>query len=127
MENNNKTFTYTYSAEEQEELRQIREKYEPRRENKMEQLRRLDKSAEKPGLIASIALGTAGLLLLGVGMCCVLVWTWLFALGVVMGIIGIAAMALALPVFQWLTKREREKLAPEILRLSAELMDGKQN
>lgn len=125
MENNNKTFTYTYSAEEQEELRQIREKYEPRPENKMEQLRRLDKSAEKPGTIASIALGSAGLLLLGVGMCCVLVWTWLFALGVVIGIIGIVAMALALPVFQWLTKREREKLAPEILRLSAELMEGK--
>ena len=40
------TFTYTYSAKQQEEIQNIRKKYLPT-EDKMEQLRRLDRSAAK--------------------------------------------------------------------------------
>lgn len=39
--NENEGFSFTYSAKEQEELRKIRQKYAPSREDKMEQLRRL--------------------------------------------------------------------------------------
>ena len=63
------TFHYSYSAKQQEEIRKIREKYVPKEESKMEQLRRLDESATKPGTIASIIVGILGTLLLGVGMC----------------------------------------------------------
>ena len=42
MENKNETFTYTYSAKQQEEIRNIRSKYLPKEEDKMEQLRRLE-------------------------------------------------------------------------------------
>lgn len=42
MENKNETFTYTYSSKQQEEIRNIRSKYLPKEEDKMEQLRRLD-------------------------------------------------------------------------------------
>ena len=38
----NQTFHYTYSAEQQQEIRDIRQKYLPPETNKMEQLRRLD-------------------------------------------------------------------------------------
>ena len=41
------TFTYTYSAKQQEEIRNIRKKYLPREEDKMEQLRRLDRGHHK--------------------------------------------------------------------------------
>ena len=39
MEEKDKKFTYTYSAGEQEEIKNIRQKYLPPEENKMEQLK----------------------------------------------------------------------------------------
>ena len=54
MENKGETFTYTYSAKQQEEIRNIQKKYLPREEDKMEQLRRLDRSAARKGTILSV-------------------------------------------------------------------------
>lgn len=75
MEENKEIFTYTYSARQQEEVRRILQKYTSPQEDKMELLRRLDKSAQQPGTIAGIALGVCGTLMLGLGMCCTMVWT----------------------------------------------------
>ena len=124
MEDNNKneTFTYTYSAKQQDEIKRIRQKYIPREEDKMEQLRRLDESATKPGMIASIAVGIASTLILGTGMSCVMVWADYFVLGIIIGVIGMAGVALAFPLFNAITKKQREKIAPEIKKLSDELM-----
>ena len=88
MEENKEIFTYTYSARQQEEVRRILQKYTPLQEDKMELLRRLDKSAQQPGTIAGIALGVCGTLMLGLGMCCTMVWTGVFALGVAVGCTG---------------------------------------
>lgn len=52
----------------------------------------------------------------------VLVWTSLFALGVVVGLVGIAGIIAAYPVYSHITKKQKEKLAPQILRLSDELL-----
>lgn len=49
MEDDEKKFTYTYSAAEQEEVKKIRQKYLRPEENKMEQLRKLDESVTKRG------------------------------------------------------------------------------
>jgi hypothetical protein len=125
VENKNETFTYSYSTKQQEEAKNIRQKYMPREENKMEQLRRLDKSAEKPGTIASLIIGIIGALLLGIGMVCTLVWVDYFILGIVVGVLGIAGVAVAYPVFFIVTKKQREKLAPQIMKLSDELIHGK--
>lgn len=118
----NNEFQYTYSAKEQNEIKKIRQKYLPREEStdKMELLRKLDKSAETPGVIVSLILGIVGTLLLGVGMCCVMVWTK-FLLGVIVGIIGIITLSFAYPAYKKITKRRRELVAPEILRLTDEL------
>lgn len=122
MENKNETFTYTYSLKQQEEIRNIRSKYLPKEEDKMEQLRRLDRSASKKGTVVSVTLGVIGCMLLGVGMCCTMVWmqNW-FIPGIVIGVLGIAAVAVAYPVHNRITKKEREKLAPQILKLTEEL------
>ena len=123
MDNENKnTFTYTYSAKQQEEVQRIRKKYLPPEEDKMEQLRRLDRSSTRKGTIVSIIVGAAGCLLLGVGMCCTMVWMEsLFIPGVVIGVVGIAVVAAAYPLFNAITKKERERLAPQILKLTEEL------
>ena len=88
----------------------------------MEQLRKLDQSATKKGSIISLIVGIAGCLLLGVGMCCTMVWMeQLFIPGILIGIIGIVAVALSYPLYSHITKKEREKVAPQILKLTDEL------
>ncbi len=123
MENRNEGFTYTYSAKEQEEVKKIRQKYAPKEEDKMAQLRRLDSNVTQKGTMASIVIGVLGTLLLGVGMCCTLVWqgVW-FVPGIVIGLLGIGILAVAYPVYKNITQKEREKIAPEILRLTDELL-----
>ena len=135
MDSNNeqKEFTYTYSAKEQAELRKIREKYTAptQSENKMEQLRRLDAGVTQKATSVSLALGIVGALILGFGMS--LAMTELGAIlgtertvammvGIAIGIIGIVLVCLAYPTYNRIVKKEREKIAPEIMRLTDELM-----
>ena len=121
---NNTTFSYTYSAKEQEEIKRIREKYAPpdRQADKMAQLRRMDRSVTKPGTIVSMAVGIGGTLILGLGMTCIMEWTAYFLLGIVLGLVGIVLMVAAWPLYKRVTAKRREKLAPSILRLTDELM-----
>jgi hypothetical protein len=122
MKNEGETFNYTYSAGRQKEIEKIRRKYAPKEEDKMERLRKLDKSASTPGTIASVAIGTLGALILGIGMCCTMVWDEkFFVTGIVIGVIGIAVLASAYPIYNRVTENKRKKIAPEIMRLSDEL------
>lgn len=47
-----------------------------------------------------------------------LVPLWGTVLGISVGIVGLALVGLAYPLYNRILKREREKLAPEILRLT---------
>ncbi|MDE6031613.1 MAG: hypothetical protein K2G32_08340 [Oscillospiraceae bacterium] len=120
MSEKSKTFTHNCSNKQQAELKKIRDKYTPRNESKIEQLRRLDASATKPGAAISTAVGIIGALMLGIGMCCILLWSD-FILGIAAGAVGIVAVIMALPMYLHITKKRREKLAPEILKLANEL------
>lgn len=123
MENNQNGFQYTYSAKEQAEIKRIRSKYTPKEENKMEQLQRLDASATQKATMYAIIVGVIGALILGAGMSCCLVWTdALLIPGIVIGVIGMAVLAVAWPLYNRTLKKERERIAPEILRLTDELM-----
>lgn len=126
MEERKDTFHYTYSARQQKEIENIRKKYLPREENKMELLRRLDRSTSKKGMVVSIIVGVIGCLLLGVGMCCTMVWmkNW-FIPGIIIGIVGIVAVAVSYPLYTRITRKERERLAPQILKLTEELSNPK--
>ena len=126
MENKDQTFHYTYSARQQEEIQNIRKRYLPKEEDKMEQLRRLEQGTTKKGRILSITLGVIGCLLLGMGMCCTMVWMeQLFIPGIIIGLIGIGAVIAAYPLYTRVTRKEREKVAPQILQLTEELSQAK--
>jgi len=126
----NQSFEYTYNAAQQQEIKDIRSKYLPREEDKMERLRKLHNSATQKAQSASIAVGVIGALLLGTGMS--LCMTELGAalgllsliLGVAVGLVGILLVALGYPVYNRILTRERRRIAPEVLRLSEELLDG---
>ncbi len=117
---NNEKFEYTYSAKQQAELENIRKKYLPKEETKMDKLRRLDKSVTGLGTAVSIAAGVSGTLIMGFGMCCVMVWSKFF-MGIIIGISGMAVIGAAYPIFNYITKKQREKIAPEILKLTEEI------
>lgn len=119
----NTTFQYTYSAKEQEELKRIRSKYAPKEENKLDHLRRLDAQVTQKATLYAIIVGVVGSLILGTGMCCCMVWAdSVFILGIIVGILGIIAVSLAYPLYNRILKQERERIAPEILRLTDDLM-----
>ena len=119
----NYSYKYTYSAIEHEEVKSIREKYIPQDENKLEKLRRLDASVNRKATVFSMIFGMIGALIMGIGMCCCLVWAGIwFVPGIVIGVLGIALISMAYPVYSVTLKKERQKIAPEIIRLSDELL-----
>lgn len=127
MENKD-TFKMTYSAQQQEEVNQIRQKYAPKEPDKMEQLRALDASVEKKATAVSIAVGVVGTLILGIGMSLAMsdfgaiLGSAAFIVGIVIGLLGIAVLGCAYPLYNRTLKKEREKVAPEIMKLTDELM-----
>lgn len=115
-------FIYSYSPKQQEEIRRIREKYLPGEPDELEQLRRLDRSVTRKATAGALVVGILGTLVLGLGMCCCMVWEErLFAAGIVIGVLGIAGVVAAYPLYGAITKREKARLAPEILRLADKL------
>lgn len=123
--NTDNTFEYTYSAKRQKEVEAIRKKYEPKQADKLEQLRRLDQSAETPGTVMALVLGIVGMLLFGMGMSCTMVWQeTYFVLGIVVGVLGMVFMGVAYPIYKKITKVRREQIAPQILTLSEEILGG---
>ena len=132
MENKEKeTFKFTYSAKEQEEIKAIRKKYavQEKTEDKMEQLRRLDAGVYSKASTASLVVGIIGALIMGIGMSLVMTdigemlgTVLAMIIGISVGIVGIVLVCLAYPIYNRTLKKEREKIAPEILRLTDELM-----
>ena len=136
MDNNSQQqsgFTYSYSAKEQAELKRIRDKYTAPTEveDKMTRLRRLDASVTNTAQAVALVFGVVGTLILGFGMS--LVMTELAAelgilgnaamvLGITVGIVGGILASLAYPIYNSIVKSKRKKLAPEIIRLTDELM-----
>lgn len=116
-------FRLRYSAKEQEELKRIRQKYMPPEEDKMQKIRKMDAHVTNKATMISIITGVIGVLILGTGMCCCMVWQgkW-FIPGIAVGILGMLAIGLAYPVYQYIAEKERGKIAQEILRLTGELI-----
>ena len=115
-------FEYTYSAPTQDEVKRIREKYLPKEVTKLDRLRELDAGVTKRGNAISIAHGIVYALIFGLGMSCCLVWAgkW-FVPGIVIGCVGLAGITATYPVYHYIVKQDREKIGPEILRLTEEL------
>ena len=136
MDNNNQEksgFTYTYSAKEQAELKRIRDKYTSpaESEDKMARLRRLDASVTNTAQAVALVCGIIGTLILGLGMSIIMTDladivgledTKAMVVGIFVGVVGGLLASLAYPIYNAIVKSRRKKLAPEILRLTDELM-----
>ena len=135
MQNNDQKegFSYTYSAAEQAELKRIRAKYTPptQEEDKMARLYRLDASVTNTAQVVALVFGILGALILGFGMSLIMTdlagtlglgENMVLLLGVAVGVFGGILASLAYPIYHAIVKVKRKKLAPEIIRLTDELM-----
>ena len=122
------SFTYQYSAQESREVEAIRKKYLPKEMDKMARLRRLDASVTNTAQAVSLAFGVLGTLILGLGMSLCMtelgaaLGRYAMILGIMIGLVGIVLVAIAYPIYIRTLKKERERIAPEILRISDELL-----
>ena len=127
MENKDR-FGFTYSAQQQKEVEAIRKKYLPQETDKMDQLRKLHAIPTKKARAASLTIGIIGALIMGTGMSLAMteigaaLGSLAMILGIAVGLVGMALAALAYPLYNRVLKKQREKIAPEILRLSDELL-----
>ncbi|MBQ8621591.1 MAG: hypothetical protein IJ422_04675 [Oscillospiraceae bacterium] len=128
---NKEGFSFTYSAAQQQEVEDIRKKYLPKEEDKMEQLRKLHAIPTQKAQAASLAVGIIGALIMGTGMSLAMtdIGEMLgshrelsMLIGILIGLVGMVLVASAYPLYNRVLKKQREKIAPEILRLTDELM-----
>ncbi len=121
---NNDTFTYSYSAKQQKEIDTIRSKYMPAQTDTLDLIRSMDKKVTDRATAASLSTGVIGALILGTGMSCCMVWNKVM-LGIIIGIIGIILVAISYPLYKSILKKERARIAPEMIRLTDELSNKK--
>lgn len=118
----NVAFSYHYSAPEHLELERIRKKYLPKEESKLEELKRLDRQVQEAGLMQSLSLGLLSCLCFGLGLCLVLkVIGSSLLLGIPLGLMGIAGMLAAYPIYRKCSTRVKNANTSRILQLAAEL------
>ena len=116
------SFSYTYSAPENQEVLNIRKKYLPREESKLEELKRLDNLVQNSGVMESLILGVGGCLVFGLGLCLAMkvignaMW-----LGILLNLIGTVGMIFAYPVNRKIYNKVKTEHTPRILELTAEL------
>ena len=120
--NDESTFSYTYSAKDNQEVLNIRKKYLPQEESKLEELKRLDNLVQSSGVTEALCAGIGGTLIFGLGMCLAMeVIGHMIWLGVILGLIGIAGMLFAYPVYRTFFAKAKQQYAPRILQLTEEL------
>lgn len=118
----NKTFTYKYSAAQNREVQEIRKKYLPKEESKLEELKRLDKKVQLAGTLEGLTVGIVGCLVFGVGLCLAMqVIGNIVPLGIIVGIIGTVLMIAAYPIHRKIYNKTRTELVPRILQLTEEI------
>lgn len=123
----NEKFTYTYSvptASERREIEDIRRQYSAPQEpqSALARLKELDARVKRAPAALALTLGVCGLLVFGLGIMMVLEWA-MSAGGIAVAAVGALMMAAAYPIYNTVLKRLKKKNAPEILKLSDELLN----
>ncbi len=122
-------FSFNYSADRNEELRKIREKYEIKPDEEQDAIKRIramDRKIETPGKIIGIVFGLTSVLIFGSGLgLCIQTTGLTFWIGLFTGILGITGMALAPQVTKKIFESQKSKYGAEILNLIDESMGRK--
>lgn len=102
----------------------IREEYAPREDNDFDKLRSLDRKVRMPAEALAYVLGVLGALVLGVGMCIALqAIAAPVALGIVVGVAGIAIVSVNYPIYRAVLNARKRKYASRVLELGDKLLN----
>lgn len=102
--------------------------YAPKDTSKVVTLRKLDARAKMPATVAVYTIGVVAALVMGTGMCLSMGVigggsTTMFVLGIILGVLGIAGIAVNYPLYKKLLARGKEKYAYEIMELARQISD----
>ena len=121
-------FKFEYNApteKERKEIESIRNQYLPKDEKnqKFEELKKLDHKVKNIPIIFAISLGVIGTLIFGLGLTFFLEWIELFAFGIPCAIVGLILVILAYPLYVKISIKLKNKYRDEIINLSNALLN----
>ena len=129
--NNENAFSYTYNAEENQEVLNIRKKYMPQEKSPLDALKALDAKVNRPATVFAYTYGSVSAIIMGAGMS--LVMTDIGAVvglasammpGIAIGVVGMGMALSTYPIYRKLLNRRKKKYAPQILQLSEKLINS---
>jgi phosphate/sulfate permease len=102
------------------EEEQLREEYTKKEKTGVDEAIKLDKKAKLPATIFTFSFGIVGALILGVGMCLAMkvigdASTVAVVMGIIIGVVGIAIVAVNYPLYKKILKSRKEKYSAAIL------------
>mgnify|MGYP006896624612 CR=1 FL=1 len=105
-------------------IERIRASYTEKEVTKLDQLKELDKKVKRPAQIFTYIYGSLTSLVLGTGMCLAMkIIGNSMALGIGIGLVGIALTLSTYPIFKAILKRRKNKYAKQIFELSDSLLN----
>ena len=108
-------------------IEKIRASYAEKEITKLDTLKELDKKVKRPAQIFAYVYGSLSSLVLGTGMCLAMkIIGSSMALGIVIGVAGIALMLTTYPIFKTMLKKRKNKYANQIFELSDSLLNKKE-
>lgn len=101
----------------------IRAEYEEKKRTKLDELMELDRKVKLPAEIFAFVFGTIGALVLGFGMCLAMkVIGDMMALGIVVGVVGIAMVSVNYFIYKMIINRGKKEYGERILALTEEII-----
>ena len=103
--------------------------YAPKDNSKVIALRKLDAKAKMPATVFTYTFGIIASLVTGVGMCLSMKvigsgTTFMFVVGVILGLIGLFAMGINYPIYKKMLASGKQKYAFEIMQLAKEISEN---
>lgn len=106
----------------------VANEYSIKTATKVTALKKLDQKVKLFPTVFTFTFGIVSALILGVGMCFVLgvlteIGSVSMAVGIVVGLLGIAGMSLNYPIYKRILTKRKEKYAGDIISLAKEIAD----
>lgn len=128
---NENTFSYTYSAKENQEVQNIRKQYEAKQCTELDTLKALDAKVKKPANVFAYTYGSVGAIIMGAGMSLVMTdigavigLTSTMVPGIIIGVVGLALALTTYPIYKRILDSRKEAYAAQIVQLSDKIING---
>ena len=110
-------------------VEKIKNSYIEKEQSKLQELKALDKKVKTPAEVFAYTYGTIGSLILGTGMCLAMKIigasiSALMPVGICVGLIGIAMVSTAYPIYKRILNNRKKQYSNEIIEKSDELLNN---